>query len=92
MSTYKGTAVLLLDDGRQLAAEANLRTDGAGSWSGTLVFPESAKTPDLLNLTEGTIRIAGRDGKFLRPDTSDWVGSPAGQIRIRILGNDDAPF
>jgi hypothetical protein len=92
MSTHRGTAVLLLEDGRELAAEANLSKDGVGNWSGTLTFPAAAKTPELLNSTEATLRIGGRDSKFLRPDTADWVGSPAGQVRIRIVGNDDAPF
>lgn len=92
MSTHRGTAVLLLEDGRELAIEANLNKDNNGTWSGTLAFPAEAKTPGLLNLTEGTLQIAGRDGKFIRPDTADWIGSPAGQIRIRIEGNGDAPF
>jgi hypothetical protein len=92
MSTHRGTAVLLLEDGRELTAETNLSKDGAGNWSGTLAFPAAAKTPELLNLTEGTLRTASRDSKFLRPDTADWIGSPAGQVRIRIIGNDDAPF
>lgn len=92
MTTHRGTAVLILEDGRELAAEVNLSKDGAGSWSGTLTFPAGAKTPGLLNLTEGALRVDGQEGKFVRPDTSDWIGSPAGQIRIRIEGNGDAPF
>lgn len=92
MTTHRGTAVLLLEDGHQLAAEAHLSKDDAGSWSGTLTFPAAAKMPGLLNLTDGTLRIAGRDGKFVRPDAADWIGSPAGQVQIRILGNGDAPF
>lgn len=92
MTTHRGTAVLLLDNGRELAADANLSKGDTGTWSGTLVFPAGAKTPGLLNLADGTLRVGGRDGKFVRPDTSDWIGSPAGQIRIRIEGNGDAPF
>lgn len=92
MTTYRGTAVLLIDDAHELAAEAHLTKDGDGSWSGTLAFPAAAKTPGLLNLTEGTLRIDSRDGKFVRPDIADWIASPAGQIRIRIDGNGDAPF
>lgn len=92
MNEHNGTSVLLLGGGRELTATANLRKDGNGSWSGTLAFPVEAKTPELLNLTEGTLRIDGRDGAFVRPDTSDWVNSPARQLRIRILGNGDAPF
>jgi hypothetical protein len=92
MQTYRGTALLLLDDDRQIAAGADLRKNDAGSWAGSLTFPAEAKTPELLNLTEGTLRIAGRDGKFNRLNTSDWIGSPAGRVRIRIEGNGDAPF
>jgi hypothetical protein len=92
MNTHKGTALLLLDDGRQVATGADLSKDDAGTWSGTLTFPAEAKTPGLLNLTEGALRIGDRDGKFIRPDTADWIGSPAAQIRIRIEGNGDAPF
>lgn len=92
MSTHRGTAVLLLEDGRRLEAEANLSKDGAGNWSGTLVFPAAAKSLGLLNVTEGTLLVGDRDGKFVRPDISDWIGSPAGQVRIRIDGNGDAPF
>lgn len=92
MTTHRGTTVFLLADGRELTAEANLTKDGVGTWSGTLTFPAAAKTPGLLNLTDGTLRIAGRDGKFIRPNAADWIGSPAGQVRIRIDGNGDAPF
>ena len=92
MTTHRGTAVLLLEDGRELTAEANLSKDSTGNWSGTLAFPAAAKTPGLLNLTEGALRINGREGKFVRPDTSDWANSPVGQVRIHILGNGDAPF
>lgn len=92
MTTHRGTAVLLLDGGRELTADANLTKDSAGTWSGSLTFPAGAKTPGLLNLADGTLRIGDRDGKFVRPDAADWLGSPADQIRIRIEGNGDAPF
>jgi hypothetical protein len=92
MTTHRGTAVLLQKSGRELTAEANLTKDDVGSWSGTLAFPAGAKTPGLLNLRDGTLRIGSREGKFVRPDTSDWVGSQAGPLLIRIEGNGDAPF
>lgn len=92
MTTHRGAAALLLEDGRELTADAYLRKDIRGSWSGTLTFPAEAKTPELLNLTEGTLRVGGREGKFVRLDTSDWIGPPAGQLRIRVDGNGDAPF
>lgn len=92
MSTYRGTAVLLLEDGRHLEAKADLIKDGAGSWSGTLVFPAAAKSLNLLNVTEGALRVGDREGRFVRPDASDWIGSPVDKVRIRIEGNGDAPF
>lgn len=92
MATHRGAVALLLEDGRELAAEANLSRDNAGTWAGSLSFPAEAKTPGLLNLSEGTLRIDGRDGAFIRPDISDWLDSPVGQVRIRIEGNGDAPF
>lgn len=91
MNTHRGTAVLLLD-GRELTAVANLSKDSTGSWSGTLSFPASARTPELLNLRHGQLRVDGLDGKFDRLDTSDWVGSPNGQLQIKIMGNGEAPF
>ncbi|WP_405559092.1 hypothetical protein OHV08_34355 [Streptomyces canus] len=92
MNTHQGTAVVPLEDGRRLTAEANLSKDGAGSWSGTLLFPAAAKSLGLLNVTEGALWIGDREGRFVRPDTSDWIGSPVDKIRIRIEGNGDAPF
>jgi hypothetical protein len=92
MTTYKGTALLLLDVDTQLAAGADLSKDASGTWRGTLTFPAEGRTLELMNLVTGTLRISGRDGAFVRPDTSDWVASPAGQFQIRIDGNGDAPF
>jgi hypothetical protein len=91
MSTYRGTVVLESADSKP-AGSAVLSKDDAGSWSGTVSFPSSARTPELLNLAEGRLSIHGREGAFVRPDQSDWVNSPTGHFRIRILGNGDAPF
>lgn len=93
MNTYKGTALLLLDGDRQVATGADLNKDASGTWRGTLTFPVEARTPELINLREGRLRINGRDGKFIRSEsTSRWAANPAGQLRIRIEGNGDAPF
>jgi hypothetical protein len=91
MSAYRGTVILQLADSKPAAA-ADLTKEEAGSWAGTLIFPTEARTPELLNLTEGQLWVHGREGAFVRPDTSDWVSSPTGQFRIRIEGNGDAPF
>jgi hypothetical protein len=92
MTTYKGAALLLIDDGRQFTGEADLSKDAAGTWRGILTFAGEAHVPVLLNITEGRVRIDGRDGAFVRPDTSDWAASPRGPFRMRIEGNGDAPF
>lgn len=92
MSTYRGTAALLFGDGRQVDAVVNLSKDASGTWGGDLVFPAEARTPELLNLAEGRVRIGNRDGAFVRPDLSDWTRFPAGWLRLRIEGNGDAPF
>ncbi|GGV45538.1 hypothetical protein GCM10010245_71260 [Streptomyces spectabilis] len=84
--------ILLLDGDERPAAAGDLRRDEAGSWGGSLAFPVEARTPHLLNLTEGRLSIRGQEGSFVRPDTSDWVNSPTGQFRIRIEGSGDAPF
>jgi hypothetical protein len=92
MNTYKGTSLLILDVDTLLPVGADLSKDASDTWSGTLTFPAEARTPELMNLATGALRISGRDGAFVRPDTSDWVGSPAGPFQIRIEGNGDAPF
>jgi hypothetical protein len=75
-----------------LTAEADLSKDGNGTWSGTLLFPAAAKSLGLLNATEGVLRVGDQEGRFVRPNTSDWIGSPGDKVRIRIEGNGDAPF
>ncbi|QCX81291.1 hypothetical protein C9F11_38540 [Streptomyces sp. YIM 121038] len=92
MDAHRGTVILLLDDGERPAAAGDLCKTDSGSWGGSLIFPVEARTPQLLNLTEGRLTIHGREGSFVRPDTSDWVNSPTGQFRIRIEGSGDAPF
>lgn len=92
MSAYRGTVIVLLGEGEKPAAAGDLRKDDSGAWGGSLIFPVEARTPQLLNLAEGRLTIRGREGSFVRPDTSDWVKSPTGQFRIRIQGSGDAPF
>lgn len=95
MNDYRGAAALLLDDGRELAVSANLtKTAVAGrtDWQGTLSVPDQSKPIEMVNLQQGTLRTEHGEGQFVRPDIGDWLDSPAGQFRIRILGNGDAPF
>jgi hypothetical protein len=93
MTEHLGDAVLCLSDGRMLGVGANLSKDDSGTWGGTLFARiGAAATTDLANLTEGTLLVGNRTASFIRPDTSDWINSPDGEIEMRILGNGDAPF
>ena len=93
MDNHLGDAVLYLADGRLLSVNADLSKDGSGTWGGTLFASlGAAATSDLSDLTEGTLLIGNRTGAFIRPDTSDWIDSPAGEFMLCIEGNGDAPF
>ena len=95
MSTYRGEASLILDTGRELTVAAELSQtaqDGLTDWGGTLAVPDQSKPIEMVNLQQGTLRTEHGEGQFVRPDISDWLDSPVGQFRIRILGNGDAPF
>lgn len=92
MNTYRGDASLITDGGRELPVAANLVKNAAGSWHGMLTVPDQSKPIEMVNLQQGTLRVADGKGEFVRRDISDWLDSPAGQFRIRIEGNGDAPF
>lgn len=91
MDRYQGSALLFLDDGQQFATEVDLTRDG-GDWYGILTLPLADRTAALLNHTEGALQIAGREGRFVRPDTSDWTRSSGDLLRFRIAGHGNAPF
>jgi hypothetical protein len=92
MNTYRGDASLILDGGRELPVTANLVKNAAGTWHGMLAVTDQSKPIEMVNLQQATLRIADGEGEFVRPDVSDWLDSPAGQFRIRIEGNGNAPF
>jgi hypothetical protein len=92
MSTYKGSAVLLVNDGRQFDTTADLAKDSAGSWHGTLTFHDQALVPVLLNIDDGHVLVDGQPGEFIRPNRSDWTINDGSPFIIRILGSGDAPF
>lgn len=92
MTTYKGAVVLLAEDGSKFDTEADLAKDSSGSWRGTLTFRDTTLFRALLNISDGHLLIDGKTGEFIRPDTSDWTGSPAGPRVMRILGSGEAPF
>jgi hypothetical protein len=92
MSSFRGDASLILDNGRELPVTANLSKDQNDTWSGTLTVPDQSKPIEMVNLQHGTLRTEHGECPFVRPDISDWLDSPTGQFRIRIEGNGDAPF
>lgn len=92
MTTYKGPAALLVDDGRQFDAAADLTKDSSGSWRGTLTFHDQSLFPVLLNVDEGHLLVDGRPGEFIRPDRSDWTINSGSPFAMRIPGSGEAPF
>lgn len=92
MTTYKGPAVLLVENGRRFDATADLASAPSGDWRGTLTFHDESLVPALLNVQDGHVLINGRPGEFVRPDTSDWTATAGGPFVMRILGSGDAPF
>lgn len=91
MSAYNGRAVIVAEGDADAAVTANLSRHRNGlrtGWGGTLT-PTPDGLQQLLNLTEGTLRLPdGREAQFLRPDTSDWVT----HRQLIIIGQGNAPF
>ncbi|MFJ6934457.1 hypothetical protein [Streptomyces sp. NPDC101132] len=95
MSSYRGPAILITDEGREFQVTANLQGMSAGlrtSWAGTLSVPNISQPAEMTNLPAGRIRIGEHEGAFIRPNIRDWLGSPPGTFQITIEGNGDAPF
>jgi hypothetical protein len=92
MNTYKGAAVLLINDGRQFDTEVDLSKDSSGTWRGTLTFRDQDLVPMLLNLDDGHLLVDGRPGEFIRPDRSDWTINGGRPFIVRILGSGEPPF
>lgn len=96
MSNHRESATLITDEGRELPVTANLHKGSAGlltTWGGTLSVPADQRSVELTNLAQGRIRTRdGQESAFVRPNTSDWLGSPASLFQMTIEGNGDAPF
>ncbi|MFI8106281.1 hypothetical protein [Streptomyces sp. NPDC086023] len=95
MSSYRGPAILITVDGREYEVTAHLRKAPNGlrtSWGGTLSVPISQRPAELSTLTVGRVRLGTNEGAFVRPDISDWLGSPPNVFQITIEGNGDEPF
>lgn len=96
MSTYNDAATLLLDNGTELPVTARLFGATASHrthWGGTLTMPKGQAPRELYNLPQGRLWLVnGREGAFIRPDTSDWMESSPGLFQMMIDGNGDQPF
>lgn len=92
MNAYNGQAVIIIKDETEVAVTANLSNYRNGlrtDWGGTLTPTSPEGLQRVKNLTEGCLRLPdGREARFLRLDTSDWVTSK----RLTITGQLDAPF
>jgi hypothetical protein len=91
MATYSSEAVLICEDGTEIPVTVNLssyRTGLRTDWGGTVIAaPDGLR--EMLNLAKGRLRLPdGTEAEFLRPDTSDWVGTD----RLSISGQDEPPF
>jgi hypothetical protein len=90
MDAYDGPAVMITEDDAEVPVGASLRGGHSGLravWGGTLRPADGLQ--EVLNLTKGRLRLPdGREASFLRPNTSDWVGTG----RLSIIGQNDAPF
>jgi hypothetical protein len=91
MSAYNGRAVVIAEGVTEAAVTARLsqRRNGLRTdWGGTLT-PTPDDLKQMLNLTEGTLRLPdGQEAQFRRPNTSDWVA----RNQLIIIGQDEAPF
>ena len=95
MSTYRGPAVLITDDGDEFTVGANLasRVNGLESWGGKLTI--GGQYWDLVkNRDKGfTLRIGQREAPFMRPNPSEMPpAGPDAAFFVTILGSDNAPF
>lgn len=91
MNTYRGASTLIVEDGAEIRAGADLKKSPTG-WGGYLtVDSENIKT--VVNLWSGRIRLAnGKEGAFDRPNREPAPVRTDLPFRIRIEGNGDAPF
>lgn len=95
MSTHRGSAVVITDDGAEFTVGANLakRSNPLESWAGTLTIAgrywDAVKNKD-----KGfQLRIGDREAPFQRPNPNELPpATPDTPFVIRILGDGHAPF
>jgi hypothetical protein len=95
MSTYRGPAVLITDEGVEFTVGANLsgQSRPRPHWSGTLTIA-GQHWDAVKNKGKGfRLRIGNREAPFHRPNPSEMPpSSPESSFWIRVLGDDHAPF
>jgi len=88
---YNGPAHIILDNGGEIPATADLRSVTRGlhaDWIGVLTAAPQHRVV-LANTTSARLRLKdGREGGVIFPERSTWI--TAGQASIQ--GNGDAPF
>lgn len=92
MTTYKGPATYLVEDGRKFDAEADLTEHSPGDWRGTLTFHDVSLIPTLLTLPDGHIVIGNQSGEVIRQSAAGWSPTAGGPLVTRVLGSGPAPF
>jgi hypothetical protein len=95
MGMYQGRAVLITDEGVELAVGADLRSQQGerASWFGRLTVP-GEHWDDLKNKVSGyRLRLdSGKEGEFIRTQTDDRPRTPGSPFFYNIVGNSAAPF
>jgi hypothetical protein len=88
---HRGACTLIVEDGAEISAGADLKKSTIG-WGGYLTVG-AENIAAVLNLWSGRIRLSnGNEGAFDRPNRETAPVRTDLPFRIRIEGNGDAPF
>ena len=95
MSTYQGRAILITDEGVEIAVGAQLRSwqDRRESWGGRLTV--DGEFWDVLKNKDKGFRLrldTGREAMFDRPHTDDRPRFPGAPFFYTVMGYGDVPF
>ncbi|WP_171115521.1 MULTISPECIES: hypothetical protein [unclassified Streptomyces] len=96
MSTYQGRAILITDEGVEIAVGAQLRSwrDGRrASWGGRLTI--DGEYWDILKNKDEGLRLRltnGNEATFNRPHKQDIPAFPGAPFFFTVMGDGDVPF